>query len=65
MQTIETQDIGIVLLGTAHHDNSGLRARLEDQIVAPRAIVAELRAAMAERTGWDSLVDLRDEATAV
>lgn len=45
------------------HDNSALRARLSGQTVQQRPIEAELRAAMAERTG-EPIVDLRTETAA-
>jgi hypothetical protein len=47
------------MVGTPPHDNSALRARLGGQRIESRSIEAELRAAMAERTG-DLVVDVRD-----
>ena len=41
------------------NDNSGLRARLSGLVVAPRPIVAELRAAMHARETGEIVVDVR------
>jgi hypothetical protein len=46
---------------TPAHDNTALRERLGGQVIEQRSIEAELRAAMAERTG-EVVVDLRAEA---
>ena len=55
-----TLEIERVVVGTPHHDNSGLRARLSGQEVEPRSIVAELRAAMQERESGEKIVDVRE-----
>jgi hypothetical protein len=46
---------------TPAHDNTALRERLGGQVIGQRSIEAELRAAMAERTG-ELVVDLRTDA---
>jgi hypothetical protein len=48
-----------VVVGTPHHDNTGLRLRLSGQTVEPRSIEAELRAAMFERESGETVVDVR------
>ncbi len=55
-----TLELEPVLVGTPHHDNSGLRARLSGQTVQPRSIEAELRAAMLERESNEEVLDVRE-----
>ena len=59
MAPMNTLQIERVIVGTPHHDNSGLRARLSGQEVEPGSVVAELRAAMLERESSEIVVDVR------
>ena len=47
-----------VALRRPHRDRSGLRARLKGEVVEERSIVADLRAAMAERE--NNIIDISD-----
>ena len=60
------EDLAVMdrMLSTPCHDNGALRTRLGGQTIAQRSIEAELRAAMAERTG-EPVVDVRDETGSV
>lgn len=60
--TMDDFELMTKMFGTPAHDNTALRARLGGQVIEQRSIEAELRAAMAERTG-EIFVDLRDEQT--
>lgn len=61
--TMDELDLLTKTFGTPAHDNSGLRARLGGQVLEQRSIEAELRAAMAERTGEVLVNLLADEVT--
>jgi hypothetical protein len=58
--TMDDLELMTRVFGTPAHDNTALRERLGGQVIEQRPIEAELRAAMAERTG-EILVDLRDD----
>ena len=60
------EDLAVMdrMLSTPCHDNAALRTRLGGQTIAPRSIEAELRAAMAERTG-EPIVDAHDDQSSV
>ena len=57
MAPTPTLELELVVVGTPHNDNSGLRARLSGQTVEPRSIEAELRAAMHERTASEVVLE--------
>jgi len=61
--TMDELDLLTRTFGTPAHDNSTLRARLGGQVIEQRPIEAELRAAMAERTG-EVVVDIRRDVWA-
>jgi len=61
MAPMNTLQIERVIVGTPHHDNSGLRARLSGHTFEPRSIEAELRAAMHERTSGELVVEVDTE----
>ena len=59
--TMNDLDLLMRTFATPAHDNTALRERLDGHVIEQRSIEAELRAAMAERTG-ELVVDLREES---